>query len=279
MRMMIIRLITLLFFVTLTACTTTGTQSGQTKQAGRSHGKQTIHNKSSTRVYPQGRDGAPSGPLPTHFQKVKPKYEPYSRYGNPSSYAVDGHTYRVMRSTQGYKTRGLASWYGTKFHSQRTSSGEKYDMYAMTAAHKTLPIPSYVRVKNLKNGRVAVVKINDRGPFHANRVIDLSYAAAIKLGIYPNGTAPVEVEALNVGQGGKARVAHYYVQAGAYTSKALAQTLRAKLIKARAPHVAIDSWKKRYIVKVGPFADKGKADAFKQQLAKEGIRGSFTMVQ
>lgn len=270
------RFILLAGIIALAACATTQTSD---KRAGSKHASQVKTDKHGKRIYPQEKDSAPSGPLPSIFKLLKPKYEPYSRYGNPASYAVDGRTYRVMRSTHGFKERGLASWYGTKFHKQRTSSGEKYDMYAMTAAHKTLPIPSYVRVKNLKNGREAIVKINDRGPFHVNRVIDLSYASAIKLGIYPNGTAPVQIEAINIGQGGKAHVAHYYVQAGVFTSAALANSLKRKLSHSRQPKIVIETWKKKYIVKAGPFADKRHADQFKQQLAKQGVRGSFTIVQ
>lgn len=115
------------------------------------------------------------------FKEPVPTKEPLSRYGNPSEYSVDGRSYQVMRNSSGYKTRGVASWYGTKFHKQRTSSGEPYNMYVMSAAHKTLPLPTYIKVKNLDNGKEAIVKVNDRGPFHSNRIIDLSYAAALKL--------------------------------------------------------------------------------------------------
>ena len=116
-----------------------------------------------------------------------------SRYGNPDSYEVNGKTYYVMGSADGFAQKGIASWYGNKFHGRRTSSGEEYDMYAMTAAHKTLPIPVYVEVTNLDNGRKAVVKVNDRGPFHEGRIIDLSYAAATKLGVAQTGTANVVI--------------------------------------------------------------------------------------
>ena len=116
-----------------------------------------------------------------------------SKYGNPSSYEVFGKTYHVMDSADGFEQKGIASWYGTKFHGQRTSSGEDYDMYAMTAAHKTLPIPVFVEVKNHDNGRTAIVKVNDRGPFHDGRIIDLSYAAATKLGVAQAGTANVSI--------------------------------------------------------------------------------------
>ena len=116
-----------------------------------------------------------------------------SKYGNPNSYEVFGKTYHVMDSADGFKQKGIASWYGTKFHGRRTSSGEDYDMYAMTAAHKTLPIPVFVEVKNHDNGRTAIVKVNDRGPFHDGRIIDLSYAAATKLGVAQAGTANVSI--------------------------------------------------------------------------------------
>jgi rare lipoprotein A len=220
------------------------------------------------------KDGAPKA-RPLSFKEVKPKNEPFSRYGNPESYAVDGHTYQIMRSATGYKIRGIASWYGTKFHRKRTSSGDHYDMYAMTAAHKTLPLPTYVRVKNLHNGRVAVVKINDRGPFHQGRVIDLSYAAATKLGLLPKGTAPVEVEALTTGK----HVAHYYLQAGAFNSEKLANRLQSKLAKLTPSPVTIEKHIARFIVKVGPFANKGMTDNLKSKLAANGVRGAFAFLQ
>ena len=129
--------------------------------------------------------------------KVIPRAEPKSKYGNPSSYVVFGKRYYVLPSSRDYVAQGIASWYGTKFHGRRTSSGETYDMYAMTAAHKTLPLPTYARVTNKRNGRSIIVRINDRGPFHQNRLIDLSYAAATKLGIVTRGTGLVEVRAID----------------------------------------------------------------------------------
>ncbi len=128
-----------------------------------------------------------------------PRFEPRSASGNPPFYDVAGHRYVVMASANGYVERGVASWYGTEFHGLRTSTGEPYDMFAMTAAHKTLPLPCYARVTNLANGRSVVVRINDRGPFVANRIIDLSYTAALKLDMIRNGTAFVQVEALTPG--------------------------------------------------------------------------------
>jgi len=126
-----------------------------------------------------------------------PRVEPLARTGNPDSYKVRGKRYYTKKSSSGHVERGLASWYGKQFHGRKTSSGEPYNMYAMTAAHKTLPLPSYVRVTNMENGRTAVVKVNDRGPFHGHRVIDLSYSAAKKLGVIQKGTAMVEVRAID----------------------------------------------------------------------------------
>jgi len=145
-----------------------------------------------------GRDSV-SGDFfdPFGIPDAVPKAEPKSKYGNPESYVVFGKRYYTKGSSKGYVERGLASWYGKKFHGQRTSSGERYDMYAMTAAHKTLPLPTYARVTNVTNGRSAVVKINDRGPFHGNRIIDLSYSAARKLGVVAKGTAMVEIRAID----------------------------------------------------------------------------------
>jgi rare lipoprotein A len=126
--------------------------------------------------------------------------EPRSRYGNRSPYQVLGRSYHVLDRSDGYVEQGLASYYGNKFHGRRTSNQEVYDMYAFTAAHKSLPLPSFARVTNLDNGRTVVVRVNDRGPFHEGRVIDLSYAAAVKLGIHPRGTGRVEVRGLSPGE-------------------------------------------------------------------------------
>ncbi len=146
---------------------------------------------------------ADSGPaIPPDISALKepvPRDEPLAKYGNRSPYTVLGKSYHVMKSAKGYVERGIASWYGEKFHGRATSSMEAYDMYQFSAAHKTLPLPAYARVTNLENGRSIVVKVNDRGPFHENRLIDLSYAAAIKLGMHVQGTAKVEVRALQPG--------------------------------------------------------------------------------
>ena len=144
------------------------------------------------------RDSAPSGSaaIPDLPDDPVPRPEPRSRYGNMPVYEVLGETYKVMPSSSGYKERGVASWYGKKFHGRLTSNREEYDMYAMTAAHKSLPLPTYVRVTNLRNNKTIVVRVNDRGPFVHNRIIDLSYAAALKLDMVRDGTSLVEVTAI-----------------------------------------------------------------------------------
>jgi len=144
-----------------------------------------------------GRDDGPGAP-PGNLDRIadaRPKSEPLNSGAN-SPYTVLGRKYVPYQSLKPYRARGIASWYGRKFHGRRTSSGERYDMYAMTAAHTILPIPSYVRVTNLSNGHSVVVRVNDRGPFHAERIIDLSYTAAHKLGFVNAGSAQVEVEAI-----------------------------------------------------------------------------------
>jgi len=126
-----------------------------------------------------------------------PRVDPITIAGNKNPYTVNGRTYQLMPSAKGYSEEGMASWYGNKFHGRKTSNGETYSMYGMTAAHKTLPIPAYVRVTNLANGRQIIVRVNDRGPFHAGRIIDLSYAGAKKLGYHQHGTARVRVDAID----------------------------------------------------------------------------------
>ncbi len=144
------------------------------------------------------RDRPPDAPgvdLDTISDAV-PRDEPRSRYGNAPEYEAFGRVYRTLASSEGYQEEGVASWYGEEFRGRRTASGELYDPYGMTAAHRTLPLPCYVEVTNLENGRTVVVRVNDRGPFHEDRIIDLSYAAAHRLGMLSKGTARVRVRAL-----------------------------------------------------------------------------------
>lgn len=147
------------------------------------------------------QDGGPKRAFnPDSVAEIEPRIESRSRGGNPASYRTLGKTYYVQKSSKGFVQRGGASWYGTKFHGRKTSNGERYDMYAISAAHKTLPIPTYLRVTNIENGRSLIVRVNDRGPFHSDRIIDLSYAAAAKLGYANKGTTQVEIRAIDVAQ-------------------------------------------------------------------------------
>jgi rare lipoprotein A len=164
-----------------------------------------------------------------------PRHEPRSAHGNPPFYKVLGKRYVVLATEDGYLERGVASWYGPTFHGEKTSNGEKYDMYGMTAAHKTLPLPCYARVTNLKNGKSIVVRINDRGPFVANRLIDLSYTAALKLDMLKEGTTLVEVKALTIQEpddltrSAEAPPPALYVQVGAFADQANAQRVLDRL--------------------------------------------------
>jgi rare lipoprotein A len=191
-----------------------------------------------------------------------PQAEPRSRYGNPETYEVFGKKYRVMKSARGHVERGLASWYGPGFHAERTSSGEPYNMYSMTAAHKTLPIPSYVRVTHLGNSRSIVVRVNDRGPFVGNRIIDLSYTAAYKLGMIGTGTAPVEIRVLQPGDASSGR---------AIVTTPVAPTPAATPAQAvDTPSLGISS---RFL-QTGSFGSRANADAMTRRLAQSGIRNA-----
>lgn len=151
-----------------------------------------------TGVGPVYRSSEPTGTIDiSKIPNATPKHEPRSRYGNPRSYVVFGKRYYLLESSKGFVQSGIASWYGPNFHGKKTSTQETYDMYQMTAAHKTLPIPCYVEVRNLDNGRVITVRVNDRGPFHEGRIIDLSFVAAKKLDIVKSGTARVEIRVID----------------------------------------------------------------------------------
>ncbi len=224
------------------------------------------------------RDRGPDQPVDvSHVPDAVPQKVPPSRYGNPDSYTVLGKTYHVLRDARGFRQRGLASWYGMKFHGRRTSSGERYDMYAMTAAHKTLPLPTWVRVTNLENGRSVVVKVNDRGPFHDGRIIDLSYAAAAKLGVLARGTAPVEIVALTPGEEAPKRGhpviagSGRYLQAGAFASLPNARSLQRRIERRHAFPVEIRRENGLHKVVVGPLEAAADIETLSRTLQEWGI--------
>ena len=210
-----------------------------------------------------------------------PRFELRSHRGNPPFYDALGKRYFVLASADGYVERGVASWYGPTFHGASTSMGEPYDMYGMTAAHKTLPLPAYARVTNLKNGKSIVVRINDRGPFVANRIIDLSYTAAAKLDMLREGTTLVEVRALSpaapdtLTRTAELPPPELYMQAGAFADKDNAERLLARLRAAGMPGVAvvppIATKSLLFRVRVGPVASVAQFDELAGRLAALGI--------
>ncbi len=208
-----------------------------------------------------------------------PKAEPRSAKGNPQFYTVLGKRYFVKESAAGYVERGVASWYGPGFHAKTTSNGERYDMYAMTAAHPTLPLPSYVQVTNLTNGRTVTVRVNDRGPFKDGRIIDLSYTAAAKLDIIRDGTAFVEVRAVGVGDAPKSAAAQptssLFVQAGAFATEANAKKLVNDLRHQGIANAAVRAdrvdGRTLYRVRVGPVPSVPDFDRALARLKKLGI--------
>ncbi len=245
------------------------------------------------------RDSGPSQPIDlSHVPDAVPRHEPRTRAGNPPTYVVLGKRYYVMKSSKGYKQRGIASWYGKKFHGRKTSNGEVYNMYAMTAAHKTLPIPSYLQVTNLKNGKQVIVRVNDRGPFHEGRIIDLSYAAASKLGIASTGTGTVEIRAIEPGEpvpqttteaskaggtateprsviGKTAVKSHLFLQLGSFISRDNAESLRARLalnhvIGAKVEASRVDR-QNIYRVRIGPLSSVEEADRLAVRIDQLGI--------
>lgn len=242
----------------------------------------------------QEQDRGPDRPVDlSQVPEAQPRHEVRTAAGNKSPYTVLGKTYYLMEDETDYRERGIASWYGQKFHGRNTSNGEVYDMFAMTAAHKTLPIPSYVRVTNLDNGRQLVVRVNDRGPFHGDRIIDLSYAAAQRLGFASQGTAPVEVEIVlpggpppppyraesaqastqkpagdPVGSDGLP-IPETFLQVGAFASRDAAEQLKQKIAGLTAYPVAIqvlDREPPLHRVRIGPVAELEQLRALQTSL-------------
>jgi rare lipoprotein A len=256
-------------------------------------------------------DGPPNYDVDvSRIPNAEPKPEKLAKYGNMPFYTVYGKRYYIMKSPRNFEQTGMASWYGTKFHSRRTSSGERYNMLAMTAAHKTLPLPTYVEVTNLKNNRQIIVKVNDRGPFSSNRIIDLSYVAAKKLGMLGHGTTKVKIKAIDPYQYASQRkkastpIEHrapattfassepittkhaaassgsthhsstqVYLQAGAFSKKAYAISLKKRLGSLQDYPVRVTAPgtnSKLYRVQIGPI-DHSSINKITQRLRSIGI--------
>lgn len=245
--------------------------------------------------YSMDQDTAPTASVDvSQIPPVVPHPVTPSDLGNKSPYKVWGKTYHVLASAKGYHARGLASWYGAKFHNHRTSDGEIFDMYRYSAAHRTLPLPCFVRVTNLENGRSLIVRVNDRGPFHSNRLIDLSYAAAKKLGYAEQGTTMVEIDAIDPDTAEDVQVATakpapakpapvaspstapgLFVQVAAFANANAAQQLLSRLRQLiQSPARIVDAGDQSQVihrVQVGPFSSQADAAAMKEELQRNGF--------
>ena len=230
--------------------------------------------------YSQANDGAPPRSIdPGDVADAIPRADPILAAGNKSPYTINGVTYEVLESARNYEEEGIASWYGTKFQGHKTSNGEIYDLYQASAAHKTLPIPCYALETNLDNGRKVVVRINDRGPVHADRLIDLRDAAAVKLGYRDKGTARVKVQVLNIAGVDDRRGSpgsHYrYLQLGAFGSQASATRLQGDLEPLLDVPVVVSEVESGgqllYRVRVGPVASSEELVALQRQLERSGF--------
>jgi rare lipoprotein A len=218
---------------------------------------------------------------------AQPRPEPVLAAGNTSPYTVNGVEYRVLASSRGYRARGIASWYGRKFHGGNTANGEVFNAYAASAAHRSLPLPSYARVTNLANYRSIIVKVNDRGPFHADRLIDLSYGAAVSLGFSEQGTALVEVIALSVDGSEDLRADpalatwksdYRYLQVGSFANADSARGLQRKLSGLTDAAVTVQEIQLHgsafYRVRIGPLVDRAQLLALREELLELGYSGA-----
>ncbi len=286
-------ILTLLGTFLLAGCGSVNTPSSGGSQAGSAQSSR----------YSISQDRAPSGVLdPARIRAVVP--EPLNRTmaGNRSPYTVNGRSYRVMATEEGFQQTGLASWYGEKFHGHLTSNGEIFDMYQVSAAHTSLPIPSFARVTNLENQRSIIVRVNDRGPFHNDRILDLSFAAAYQLGFANQGTALVHIESIVPGQqnvllasgteqsggSGVAGVADAmlarYLQAGAFSDLRAAQRLSERLQAITSRPVFIRSVQAEngrqqlHRVRVGPISDPGEIQRITDMMVAADLGEPF-MIQ
>lgn len=262
--------------------------------------------------YTQQQDSAPKhiAKTPETLDAV-PKYEAYRMF-NSRPYVVLGQHYTPLMTGKGFEQTGYASWYGQKFHGHLTSNGETYNMFAMSAAHKTLPLPSYVKVTNLDNGRQAIVRVNDRGPFHDNRIIDLSYAAAVKLDYHQKGTAKVKIEVIhfdennNVTVGAKPTVSYdeylgittpsappqlaqktpevatapqdaIYIQVAALSDANRAKSISNVLAALYQVPTQLPLVNNMYKLQLGPLADESAAKSLLNQLRKNGYPNAYTV--
>ncbi len=225
-------------------------------------------------------DVSPDNPIALdHIEDAHPRFEPFSPGGN-KDYTLRGNLYNIIKKPQGFKQSGQASWYGKKFHGHLTSNGEVYDMYSMSAAHKTLPIPCYVKVTNKDNGKTTIVRVNDRGPFHPGRIIDLSYAAAYKLDVIKTGVANVEIEYISVkapvDQPYKAaQFSGYLIQTASSSHEEKSRTLAENISQTLALETYVESDGNSFRILVGPFSEYYETTNALQKLKANGYPQAF----
>lgn len=259
---------------------------------------------SSCQTTPNGKyfedDGPPSRDIhASSIADITPKAERKSRKGNAPSYRVRGKRYHVMRNANGYQEVGTASWYGKKFHGRLTSNGEKYNMFSMTAAHKALPLPTYLKVTNLKNNKNTIVRVNDRGPFIGDRIIDLSYAAAKKLGFSERGTAKVHLEQIDGLDSSEEYAYNYttedqpnpiyeepnniFLQVGAFSELNNAVSMQKNINTSLALSAAIEKGfvneQTIYKVQVGPFNNVEDSDKSALKLVTAGYSEPISIMR
>ena len=267
----------------LVACSTVKTASA-TSQSAKPTNKPTVPNNKGGAYF---KIDGPADPIPVNLNLVPdavPQTEPLIKSAN-QPYTAMGMSFRPDTSEKPFRATGLASWYGKQFHGRKTTSGEKYDMFAMTAAHPTLPIPSYVRVTNAANGKSVIVRINDRGPFHKNRAMDLSYAAAYKLGFIKQGSAKVNIERVWPVAGGEAVASNSpeirqednprYLQLGSFNKLANAEALLKKMLDEMDDHydakLGIVNQQGNYKVRLGPFPTDAAARSAAESLKVSSV--------
>ena len=274
--------------MTLAACSSAPSSSTTSNSGGR---------------YSIAQDRAPSGQVRlSAIPEVIPEPVTRTQAGNRSPYTVLGKTYSVLPTEKGYSETGIASWYGEKFHGHKTSNGEVFDMYQASAAHKSLPIPSFLRVTNLDNNRSLIVRVNDRGPFHGDRIIDLSYAAALKLGYADRGTARVQLDAIVVNEDGRTMMypnnragspeqgvreqvgGRRYLQVGAFSEMHSAQRVSDQLRQiTRHPvfirSVSSGSGNVLHRVRVGPLRDIREIRELSQRVVAANLGSPYTVAE
>lgn len=217
-----------------------------------------------------------------HVPNATPKYEPYSRRGN-KPYTVYGESYNVMNTGQGFTETGRASWYGEKFHGYETSNGEPYDMYSMSGAHKTLPLPSYAKITNLENNKQVIIRINDRGPFHSDRILDVSYAAAYKLGMLATGTARIKLEVIYIGSiaGTSSAIAsindtgNHYIQLVASKDRARLNKIAKELERKYQVKTRVQPVNNMFRLQLGPIGQAELADKMLNKVKQDGYPESY----